>query len=631
MQRIFPISYRYEDDGTEVSQETVNYYVRNGNIEGLEKLCKTGSSGDPDAPADIRRAILGLMGTSSAVPKVSKIGTNVSAPQGLIPQTMPYLHAKYEGRTVLSFDITILRFLRYHADMSMTGRIIEQKYYTRIESSSIMSKTQVYVEATLEELYNIKNYDKWSGGKIWYQGTPKDVKERLRELVYLRINSPHIMLVEMFPHCGYIRAYGSLYFVSGKELILSGNVCLKSIDNKMLFDEDTKLDLKSVMEIERIFKDRDVGRVMLGILLLSCLVPVLEEVGYPPKFVLVIVGPTGCRKTTIAKLFYSLFNRNANEVSLDAEGSFLMDLKQIENLVYESGSPVLLVDDFRPLCESTAHKIQLNKLEKLCRIYGDRIRSKRNEYPNGIGAITAEFIDSDINESTLLRMIIVELNKDSVNNDMLSAFQNNTMVLPTFVASFIRYVCEKYNALIEYANNSIANNRAKYKEVFKDARLAEYAAQLDFATECFVKYLEVQNVTGTDEIRKQYEQAVLNILKNNERMLHDDSVIENAIRAFREDYETLRAAYVDVPVQGKLAMGTERIIGNDKVYIMTNTTKEILDEHDIEFNKTVKMGLVDMRIMLKYHEGCKCRYDTRLKFVEGQCRYSVFDKKALLG
>jgi len=224
--------------------------------------------------------------------------------------------------------------------------------------------------------------------------------------------------------------------------------------------------------------------VMLAFSMLGVLYRVFDEAGYKPRFVLFIHGKTGSMKTTLSKI---LFIQLTNEIFRDAPRRINTDtVTSFERGIILNGrDTVTLVDDYAPAKSPRQQADNDEKLESIIRMVGDgtgKNRSNpdledcRSEGVKGVVALTGELTGKGL--SSNLRCFYCGIQKEYVNESMVTYFQDMPYSFTTLIQYFAFYVAENWDKIMEYIKGSFQQERASARQVLTERRLVDSAAVL---------------------------------------------------------------------------------------------------------------------------------------------------------
>ena len=181
---------------------------------------------------------------------------------------------------------------------------------------------------------------------------------------------------------------------------------------------------------------------LLAIMLLSLVQSRMMILGEYFKGVCCITAPTQSFKTTLASLFFNFENGREANISFEAT------MAAIVRTVGSTRDSTVILDDFKPGATKTERDDMVRKLSTVIRMCSDdsggvRKAGSQNSIisnaSHGLAVVTAEHIQLSV-QSTLARLLILELDRNSVDVAKLSYFQNNHGIYRNFIQHFIQYV-----------------------------------------------------------------------------------------------------------------------------------------------------------------------------------------------
>ena len=234
---------------------------------------------------------------------------------------------------------------------------------------------------------------------------------------------------------------------------------------------------------------------MLTFSLMGVLYQPFREAGFAPRFVLFLNGRTGSMKTTVGKI---LFAQLCEDVFRDEPRRFDTDTAvSLERAIVTSGrDTVTLIDDFAPAKTETKRREMQDKLEMIIRMVGDgssrsrsnvRLEDKRGEGVHGMVALTGELMGKGV--SSNLRCLYCRLERDLVNVDDVTWFQENPYAYTTFLAAFAEYVGQRYDEIKNYIKRQFSVERKCLFGLLKERRLVDSAVTLRLASDILHKFL----------------------------------------------------------------------------------------------------------------------------------------------
>lgn len=214
---------------------------------------------------------------------------------------------------------------------------------------------------------------------------------------------------------------------------------------------------------------------------LGVLFSLFEEAGFAPRFVTYLYGSSGSLKTSVSKIFFKILKDDFNDIS----ANFNDTMTALEIKMGSTKDEVLLVDDYRPSALRTEAARMNNNFEKLIRFYGDGTGKGRgnaqlglrSEFkPQSVCAVTGELLHGTA--SSLLRLLIIHVDKKTYNKKLLKFYQDNPLVFTTHIKYFTDYAAEKYKDIVRYISEKFPEYRAMYSHKLTESRLVDAAVCL---------------------------------------------------------------------------------------------------------------------------------------------------------
>ncbi len=234
--------------------------------------------------------------------------------------------------------------------------------------------------------------------------------------------------------------------------------------------------------------------MILPLFLLAHLGPLFElfaDAGYVPRFVTFLNGRTGSLKTSMALCLYRIFS----ELKDTPEANFNDTETALEIKLGTAYSRVLLVDDFRPPVTAAAGRQNLEKLEKIIRFVGDRISKARSnpelgrakEFPpTGCCLITGE--DTGGSHSSLLRCLVLSIEKGDIDGRKLQKYQDDPILLQTHMYHFLCFCGEHGDQFVHYIKENFKKERDYFSSRVHERRIADTGATLVLVAHIFLCY-----------------------------------------------------------------------------------------------------------------------------------------------
>ena len=269
---------------------------------------------------------------------------------------------------------------------------------------------------------------------------------------------------------------------------------------------------ESFFHAVRMLKISDDMRKTLPLWLVShlgILFSLFEEAGYAPRFVTYIYGASGSLKTSVSKIFFKILKDDFNDIS----ANFNDTMTALEIKMGSTKDEVLLVDDYRPSALRTEAARMNGNFERLVRFYGDGIGkgrgnvnlSLRSEFkPKSMCAVTGEFLHGTA--SSLLRLLIIHVNKKTYNKKLLKFYQDNPLVFTTHIKYFTDFIAEKYKDIVTYIRNKFPEYRSMYSQTLVESRLVDAAVCLRITADIVLDmYAKQCGLATINDIPQQLE------------------------------------------------------------------------------------------------------------------------------
>lgn len=299
--------------------------------------------------------------------------------------------------------------------------------------------------------------------------------------------------------------------------------------------------------------DKKIAYTLLGLTYLCPLMEFAGKVVKLPEFVVWMHGFTGTRKTSLAKLILSHFGDFNNKVP----ASFNDTYSSIEIKSHMLKDTLIVLDDFCPQ-QSYKETQNINTIaEKIVRAYGDRtsrgratigLENQKQFVPRGMMLITGETIVPG--NSTVARLVPLELKSDSINLSELSELQKNVEYLSVSMREYIKWIKNEVNT--------------------------DYSAFLDAIKSLYNGYLEELRSNSISTHGRTYE-AFAWLLLGLEMMYQ---LFENVgLLTKEESEEHIKEAKEEFIKQIKI--NHENSKNNDPVELFLDTIKELMTTKEI--------------------------------------------------
>lgn len=253
---------------------------------------------------------------------------------------------------------------------------------------------------------------------------------------------------------------------------------------------------------------------LMAFTFLSPLNSFLKRAGCEPKFVLMLIGKTGSRKSTLAALFLSFFGRfTGAELPL----SFRDTANSILHHAFSLKDVLTCIDDFHPAGRQEESRLTATA-QSVMRAYGDRTGKGRlradaspleARQPQGNAIVTAEF-PPDIGESGTARYFALELRESDVDLEALSFFQREAASgsLQRCMYGFLEWLracclrdAETENRFISSLRSRFEGERTAFQKsgILCHGRLPETVSWLMLGMELLLAFLKSKQMVTDEE------------------------------------------------------------------------------------------------------------------------------------
>ena len=249
----------------------------------------------------------------------------------------------------------------------------------------------------------------------------------------------------------------------------------------------------------------------------------LHAANCEPKFVFLLQGRTGARKSSLAALFLSFFGCfTASDLPL----SFRDTANSIIHNAFTLKDVLTCIDDFHPCGRQEEQKLTATA-QSIIRAYGVRVGRGRLRPdssamavrpPQGNAIITAEF-PPEVGESGSARCFAVELEQDVINLNELSFFQEKAArgILRGCMLGYTQWLRGKFLAdeereerFVSVLHNTFTNYRNDFlrTRIRCHGRLPEIVAWLRIGMTMLLLYLEEREQLSQERSEELLEEFV---------------------------------------------------------------------------------------------------------------------------
>ncbi len=407
-------------------------------------------------------------------------------------------------------------------------------------------------------------------------------------------SSSHADQRSIYAHTGWVKRDGEYHF------LLPGHpVCEVELEGKQanygMFPETRESDLAYLGGmLELTFIPHDVLFPLLALTFLSPLNSFLREAGYEPKFVFMLIGRTGAKKSTLSALALSFFGSfSATDLPMsfaDTPNSILIAASRLDDVL-------TCVDDSHPSTRQDADNMNLIA-EKLVRGYGDRtqrnrltpeITMRKSRPPQGNVIMTAEFVPN-IGESSLARLFVVEMEPDGIDLTLLTEVQQMAKdgLLRRCMYAYLVWLKEKFllseekvSALLSsladiyIASRSVWRDRLTAEGIVFHDRMPDTLACLTMGFRMLTFFLKEKKMM-TEEQRQEKITEFESILLGHARKQSSAIVADKPTHIFLRNLSAMiEAGMVSIMDRGKPKIGNTVVGYEDDTYYYLLLDKSI--------------------------------------------------------
>lgn len=353
-----------------------------------------------------------------------------------------------------------------------------EKIYTLVATNaqeeritlSVQGKSNVMLDIPLDKLTAL--YQELTKSHPEYR-LHNAAKSQANHLFQQYVSEVYEISLECLPHetvyknAGWQLSSGGWHYFSGTDKNCRSDFHLATVDT-------AKFDL-----VDWVGGLLEVGdyQIMLPLLLhahLGYTLKLFEDAGYNEQYILAMIGASGSKKTSLARVLFSLFG--------DALINFTSTDRAIELELMSRQDSTMILDDL----SSGSDKFLAGKFEKILRQLGDSTGRKRSinsgaeqDAVNTRCAVvlTAETDIDALSKSSKLRTLAVYLNVNSLDSAKLKEFQDDEFnakmtggfsKLEQYMTCYVKFLETHYQQMVEVLRTA----KLKVTEDFSFARQA---------------------------------------------------------------------------------------------------------------------------------------------------------------
>lgn len=294
------------------------------------------------------------------------------------------------------------------------------------------------------------------------------------------------------------------------------------VKDMLYFGESATAEYLQMREV--LGKNQDVAIMLQYFFITSLLKGLLNDKGINPQFIVALIGPTNSKKTTMAKLFMKLYERNSG-----VDINFQATEVALEEAATKNPDAITIFDDIVPPKDRFAAKTQEKQVERIIRDFGDNLpRIRSDEYlinhpeaskfaPILSSALLTGEVFPVTTPSSRTRILKLEISSDDCDVEALTKHQSKLEVLPAFTEEFLTFVTLNQAELLKMAKEYFFKIRNRNPLELKVPRFTETFALFIAMTEIFRGYLKTKfNEDEVNHLIQNDQAAIARIIQAND-------------------------------------------------------------------------------------------------------------------
>ncbi|MBE0426353.1 MAG: DUF927 domain-containing protein [Nitrospirae bacterium] len=311
------------------------------------------------------------------------------------------------------------------------------------------------------------------------------VKDFLRYFIQI---SSQPQTETVYSHTGWREVDGEWIFLTAVGAIGKDNVSTKLPRELQKYSLPLAVgNEKEALEASLSFLDLGNKAVTFPLFFLAYLAPLTTFLDPQPNFSGYIYGETGTRKTTLALLLLSHFG---NFRSIHQLSNFESTANLLARRAFTLKDMLMVIDDYHPTIQEREAQLKESILQRIIRSASNRTdRGRLNSdstekgcyEPRGMILSTGE--DLPTLQSTLARMLVVEISKEDISLKKLTELQKKAYLLPHAMTSYILFLKKNLSKIQDLFCETFIKLREKASAADMHGKLSEQIAFLYFTLE----------------------------------------------------------------------------------------------------------------------------------------------------
>ncbi len=286
------------------------------------------------------------------------------------------------------------------------------------------------------------------------------------------------------------------------------------------------------------------------------LAPLTTIVENTPNFSGYILGGSGSLKSSLAVIMLAHLGtfRNVQQLS-----NFTDSANNAEKYAFWLKDTLMVLDDYHPSTDKKEAKKMEELAQRTIRAYSNRTgRGRLNHdtsdkgrfHPQGMLLITGEELVSL--ESTLARIMIVEINKGEVNKEKLSVIQEKASLLPHAMSSYILWIQKNMKDITSFFDKRFITLRKTTSIEGSHGKLNEQVAYLQATLETVLNWLKTANAINDEQAEDMSDKGwkIFKKLRDQQSLrLQEESPVKRFLEILSAliNQEKVKLSHVDLP------------------------------------------------------------------------------------
>lgn len=394
-----------------------------------------------------------------------------------------------------------LKFCNF--DARITEEITEDNGIEIMHSYSVSGRSSGYtlpkIDIPAKDFTSLNWLHKWGSSVIIEPGqTNKDVTRHA-----IQVRSKDVIKTTCYIHTGWREINGKWCYLTAGGAIGAEDVKVKPGKELERYSLPTiPLNEEGAIKTSLSFLDignRGVTIPLWSFLYLSVLTSLLEP---QPNFSGYISGDTGTFKTTLAVSLLSHFgNFDATHLSNLSDTA-----NALEKRAFTLKDALMAIDDYHPATSKKDGQQMETTIQKIIRSASNRTgrhrlnsdSTEKGAYsPRGGILFTGE--ENPQLQSTLARLMSMEIKKGDIDRSKLTTLQAQAHLLPHAMSSYILWLKENINEIIETFPKRFIQFRDKAFREDSHRKLPDQVAFLQFSLEMILSWMTIKKVVSEVE------------------------------------------------------------------------------------------------------------------------------------